>query len=168
MAWMDHGGCLGSCPSYRIEVRDDGAVAYEGRSNVKLQGHATRRLSSVEIDQLRSAFDRARLASFDAGVEPMLDFPTIAFGYRTKSGMHVVQMFNQPELRQLETDFEGIVRATEWIGAPDERPSSPLVQGILRGEYGDDGGAPESIQKMLDNAEQPQRAPKSPRRAAPK
>src|SRR6266511_2252750 len=150
MAWMDHGGCLGSCPSYRIEVRDDGAVGYEGRGSVKVQGHATRQLSSAELDQLRSAFDRARFANFDAGVEPMLDLPTIAFGYRTMMGMHVVQMFNQPALRQLETDFEGIVRAMEWIGEPNERPSSLALQGVLRMDDGD-GGIPGSVAKMLDD-----------------
>src|SRR5437868_132097 len=58
MAWMEHGGCLGSCPSYRIEVRDDGAVGYDGRSSVKVQGHASRALSSAELEKLRAAFER--------------------------------------------------------------------------------------------------------------
>lgn len=42
MLTMQRTGCFGSCPSYRVSVRDDGVVTYEGLMYVKHHGRIVR------------------------------------------------------------------------------------------------------------------------------
>jgi Domain of unknown function (DUF6438) len=75
---LERTACFGECPIYRVEVRGDGSVVYEGKQYVALAG---RHEATIPIDQVISlvnAFLKARffdaLADYDdivvASLEP--------------------------------------------------------------------------------------------------
>jgi hypothetical protein len=53
------GKCLGSCPTYSVDVDVDGRVRYWGGANVMTVGPATGQLTPEALLQLRSAIGRA-------------------------------------------------------------------------------------------------------------
>lgn len=52
-------GCLGSCPSYRVEVRGDGWVTYRGESDVLVEGEHRWRVAPEAVAALLERFRQA-------------------------------------------------------------------------------------------------------------
>jgi hypothetical protein len=50
--------CYGSCPSYKLIVSSDGAVAFTGKKYVKTVGSAQGRINPDQMKQLVAAFER--------------------------------------------------------------------------------------------------------------
>jgi hypothetical protein len=78
---MERSGCFGSCPAYRIAIRDDGLVTYEGLGWVRQHGHVTRHVTPAIADDL---IDGYRTASAIPLQTPRVfvttsDVPTVTF-----------------------------------------------------------------------------------------
>ncbi|MGE3704534.1 MAG: DUF6438 domain-containing protein, partial [Vicinamibacterales bacterium] len=53
---LERPGCAGACPRYQISIDASGAIVYEGRAFVRVQGRQTDRIpASHVIDLLRAA-----------------------------------------------------------------------------------------------------------------
>jgi hypothetical protein len=125
VATLERTGCLGTCPAYRVEVFDDGRVAYRGRAFVKLAGDASGNLAPTDLARLRSAFDAAGLAAMDASAgAAAIDGPSTVLAFRTAGGMHEVGVA-EPALERLASEFERIVGIQKWIGTEKERAALP-------------------------------------------
>jgi ankyrin repeat protein len=70
-------GCLGACPSYRVEVHGDGTVAYEGKWSVAIEG---KHQGSIPREKVRELVGRFRAADYyslrDEYVLGATDLPT--------------------------------------------------------------------------------------------
>ena len=125
VATLEHTGCHGTCPVYRVEVFDDGRVAYRGGAFVKLVGDASGNLAPADLARLRSAFDAAGLAAMDASAAATpIDGPSTVLAFRTAGGMHEVGVA-EPALERLASEFERIVGIQKWIGTEKERAAIP-------------------------------------------
>jgi ankyrin repeat protein len=70
-------GCLGSCPSYRIEVHGDGTVVYDGTGSVAIEGRHLCTISQETVRELVAMFREADYYSLlDEYVANWTDFPT--------------------------------------------------------------------------------------------
>jgi uncharacterized protein DUF6438 len=125
-ASLDQSGCLGTCPAYRVDVFDDGRVAYQGNGYVKVLGKASAQIAMTEVRRLRLAFDAVGFSELDAGVHLMIDGPVTILGYRTRAGMHEVGVLGAPpEIERLALAFEQIVATERWVGTEAERAELP-------------------------------------------
>jgi ankyrin repeat protein len=55
--------CFGSCPAYRVSVRGDGTVLFDGRRGVYLPGHHTAHIPRASVDALIAEFRAANFLS---------------------------------------------------------------------------------------------------------
>ncbi|MFN0241646.1 MAG: DUF6438 domain-containing protein [Planctomycetota bacterium] len=69
--------CFGRCPAYTVAVRGDGTVTYEGRSDVKKLGEATRTVDAERVRGLLAHFAAVDfLALRDEYKMPVTDLPS--------------------------------------------------------------------------------------------
>jgi ankyrin repeat protein len=70
-------GCLGSCPSYRVEVHGDGNVVYDGTGSVAVEGKHRCTISQEKVRELVTQFREADYYSLlDEYVANWTDLPT--------------------------------------------------------------------------------------------
>jgi hypothetical protein len=51
--------CMSGCPTYALELDDDGSVSWDGRDEVALKGSARGSMSQQDVAAVVAAFDRA-------------------------------------------------------------------------------------------------------------
>jgi hypothetical protein len=83
-------GCYGSCPSYKVVIKGDGTVTYEGNSFVAISGSHRGSISHVKLLELLEAFRAADFLSLSTAYRlGATDLPTyrisIAFDSVNKS-----------------------------------------------------------------------------------
>ena len=128
LAAIERGACFGICPVYRLTVRANGVVSYEGTSFVKVKGHAEARLDPGAMARLRNAFAEARFGSFgdfyetatlSDGATTVLSFGE---GRQPKTVRHNSGDLSAPRaLSELERRMEQLVEVERWIGTDAER-----------------------------------------------
>jgi ankyrin repeat protein len=70
-------GCFGTCPSYRVELRGNGEVKYEGEGYVLVKGLHRWRVDPARIARLLELFRRANYFALDGYyMYPVTDLPT--------------------------------------------------------------------------------------------
>jgi len=57
---LERTACYGSCPAYRVSIRDDGWVEFHGESFVLMAGTHFWQLEPKQVDELREALVRER------------------------------------------------------------------------------------------------------------
>jgi hypothetical protein len=125
---LEHTACFGICPVYKLSIRTDGTVKYEGTSFVKVKGRAEWLLSPEAMTHLRDAFYKARFSSFRDTYEEqsVTDAATTIVSYVNDGKSKIVRHYagdrTAPEdLRWLEHEIESIVQIEKWIGTDQER-----------------------------------------------
>lgn len=74
---LERTGCLGSCPSYRVEVQGDGTVLYEGRGSIAIEGHHRATVPQENVREVVKEFRDADYYSLrDEYVTNVTDNPT--------------------------------------------------------------------------------------------
>jgi hypothetical protein len=125
--------CFGNCPSYDLEIRDNGLVVYDGGNDVKQSGQHTDQISQADFHQLTSAFEELnyylleqkyrRAANIICDIEEynyMTDFPYVhtsltVNGQRTEID-HYHGLFSSPdELSQLENLIDEVANSSQWV-----------------------------------------------------
>lgn len=56
---LERSQCYGQCPAYKLMVKSDGAVLFEGLAFTKVEGNAEDKISGEKINQLIKAFENA-------------------------------------------------------------------------------------------------------------
>ncbi len=123
------GTCPGWCPSYSVEVDDDGGVAYAGVIKVKTIGPATGRLSREALQQLRVLMARATFKKFPTdrcACGCVKDAPTVKLTTWDKGLPKTVAYDKGCEraphaVRVLEDAVDDLVGIERWIGTIQQR-----------------------------------------------
>jgi hypothetical protein len=126
---LARGACLGSCPTYSVEVDVDGGVTYAGVIYVKTIGPATGRLSPDALRQLRGLMTKASQAKFPAdrcACGCVKDAPTVNLTTWPKGVSKTVSYDEGCEraphaVRVLEGAVDDLVGIEQWIGTIQQR-----------------------------------------------
>src|SRR6266436_260433 len=65
--------CFGPCPIYKLTVRADGTVTFEGRENLKVKGTVNDRITSNDVRNLIAAFEAASYFTLNDKYETQKD-----------------------------------------------------------------------------------------------
>lgn len=116
--------CYGVCPDYKVVVKSDGTVEYEGHEYVSKRGRATDRVPIADAEALLRKFDQAgfdRLSVPDPCPKGLAsDSPTNILAVRRKTGSHVVEhylgnMCAPPVLADLADAVDKTAKTDRWI-----------------------------------------------------
>lgn len=124
---LNRSGCFGTCPAYSVTVEADGAVNYNGRAFVIVEGGQE---GTISEDEVKYLFDLVNIAGFFALEErytmSVTDLPTIDTSvkmYRmSKSVSHYgtgcgTEYDSAPAgLCRIEEYLEALVMEFEWVG----------------------------------------------------
>lgn len=133
---LERTACLGTCPSYSVEITGDGKVTYRGERFVAIQGghHAT--LDQRAIDDLIAHFRDADFFSLlDNYAAAITDNPnytvSIAYDGRTKTvNDYVGLVVGMPDaVHDLEDAIDRIAGITRWTAGDSETVPSLRAEG---------------------------------------
>ena len=125
--------CYGICPIYKLTVKADGSVLFEGEKFVKTTGKVDAKISEEKVKQLIKAFDSADYFSLNGKYDSqncyqVTDNPSastsIQINGKTKSISHYrgcvegTDDFKKElsKLTELENKIDEIVETKRWIG----------------------------------------------------
>lgn len=128
MVTLERGTCFGTCPSYRVAISGDGAVAFEGKANVD-SARGTARLTAAQVSALAREFDEHRFFAMDTlyvrGARGCgayaSDAPTVSTSFqsttRSHRVVHSLGCANAPiALERLEARIAEIAGVARWVG----------------------------------------------------
>lgn len=132
---LERTGCFGPCPIYRLTLRGDGEVVFEGKRFVKSVGKLTAHVPPEDVQRLAEEFKKANYFSLrDKYVSPAdgcqqwaTDNPSaitsIKFEGKEKSVNHYYGcrgVKGLDELVKLETAIDRVAQTDQWVkGAPE-------------------------------------------------
>ncbi|MBK8905345.1 MAG: hypothetical protein IPM53_29450 [Anaerolineaceae bacterium] len=125
--------CFGDCPSYRLEIHDDGRVLYEGAKHVRQAGQHSAQISQADVQRLIAGFEDlnyyALVADYHRAANPLCvrdDYewrrhaPDVITslsvnGQRTEI-THYHGLLNAPEeLYALEDLIDEVANSEQWV-----------------------------------------------------
>jgi hypothetical protein len=120
---LERSGCYGSCPVYRLELRGDGAVLYEGYEFVAEKGVRRGTVDDAEFAALIEEFREADFFSLlDAYEAPITDLATYRLtlevgGQRQTVTDYWGEIVGMPSIvRRLERRVDEVGHAEQWTG----------------------------------------------------
>jgi hypothetical protein len=125
---LERTSCYGTCPIYKLTVKRDGAVIYDGTQCVKVTGHQLRKIPSEHFQQLVREIQRIGFFSLkdeymskhnpDGSIEVVTDLPTTITTVRAgKLRKRVKNYYGGPEsLAALEKLIDKIAGSLTWTG----------------------------------------------------
>jgi len=128
LASLQRTACYGTCPIYKVTVRSDGTVEYDGERFVKVTGHQVAKLDPSHVEALRKAFADAKFfklkGSFDCHDET--DNPSVILTYRHGKQSRTIRHYHgcrrAPEsLGTLEKRMDEIIGTARWVETDDEQ-----------------------------------------------
>lgn len=124
---LERTSCFGACPVYSVSVDAKGAVTYEGKKFVRVEGRQTDRIAVSRVAELAATVDRIRffeldnqyryIRNADGTTTSVTDLPTtlvtVTRGGQTKQ---IEDYIGAPEsLHQLEKEVDEAARTKRWI-----------------------------------------------------
>ena len=130
---IERSSCFGSCPAYRLEIGADGAVRFDARGHICVEGPGSERLPAEKLAALRAAIARSPFATTP---EHCCDLPCSDTSVLTLTVMledppmrKTIADSDCPEsqttVRDLASAIEAIVGIERWIGTPAQREACP-------------------------------------------
>ncbi|MEX2154967.1 MAG: DUF6438 domain-containing protein [Gemmatimonadaceae bacterium] len=126
---LERGPCLGMCPVYKVVLKGDGTVVFEGKQGVDSVGRFTGRVSPEKVAALVQSFEQKNYFSLDdrylygeASCSPYIaDFPgaitSIKLAGRSKRVEHDAGCPNAPvALAEIEKQIDATAETSRWIG----------------------------------------------------
>ncbi len=118
--------CYGRCPAYRVTVRGNGRVEYEGKAFVGVVGRRVATIPRSEVARLVAAARDGDLWSMRASyVAGMTDMPTYRLTLTVGSRKHTIEDYAgyHVGMPRSVSDFEDLIdeigRTRRWIVKPD-------------------------------------------------
>ena len=115
---LERTACFGTCPAYRVEIREDGTVTYAGRDHVRVSGERTWTIDPEAVRGLAREMERAGFFEMkDSYTGGMTDLPTtyttLTSGGRTKK---IRDYYGAPpELKEIEARIDVVSGAKGYI-----------------------------------------------------
>ncbi len=131
---MERTACHGTCPIYKLTIQGNGTVIYEGQDFVQVKGKQTASLSPAQIQELVSAFERAKFFTLsDYTHEDATDSPSVITSItlkgKTKNVNHYYGDNAAPQsLFDLESKIDEVTNSKQWTGSVT---SSPEKKGVI-------------------------------------
>jgi hypothetical protein len=125
---LERTACFGTCPVYKLIVRRNGTVSYDGKQFVKVSGQRSRRISRARFQQLAREIEKINFFSFkdeylskampDGSIRVVTDLPTTITTVQTGAVRKTVRNYygDPPELAQLETLIDKLTESARWTG----------------------------------------------------
>lgn len=125
---LERTSCYGTCPIYKVTLKRDGTVIYDGTQFVKVTGHQSRKIPSEQFQRLGREIQRIGFFSFkdkysfkenpDGSIEVITDQPTTITTVRAgKLRKRVENYYGGPtSLAELEKLIDKIAGSSAWIG----------------------------------------------------
>src|SRR5262245_8815099 len=92
LAVLTRGGCLRTCPIYRLTVCRDGTVVYDGSRFVKEKGRHVRRLTAPELQAIAAVLQTAPEGEDPLTVPTIRDVPTVFVRYEVNGDARFVAL----------------------------------------------------------------------------
>jgi hypothetical protein len=120
--------CYGNCPGYKLTIRGNGQIEYEGGKNVKQVGHQQGRISVDDLKRLVADFSKAKFFTIDQFSQShcpnctfCTDMPTAITEIKVKESSHRVEHYYgcrcaPKALWELEGTIDKIARTEQWTG----------------------------------------------------
>lgn len=127
---LERGPCFGSCPMYKLTIKSDGSVTFEGQSFTKTTGIANGKISPSDFRRLVNEFEKINYFSLPDRYEPgtpecprnVTDMPSadtsIRLKGRSKSVAHYYGCGTEGALAMLtalETKIDEVAGTQKWI-----------------------------------------------------
>ena len=129
---LERTSCYGTCPVYKVTVRRDGSVVYDGKQFVKVTGHRSRKIPVEQFQKLTREIQRIGFFSLkdkysskenpDGSIEVITDQPTRITTVRAgKLHKRVENYYGGPDsLARLETLIDTLAGSSAWTGREPE------------------------------------------------
>jgi hypothetical protein len=110
--------CFGMCPDYKVTLRQDGTVTYNGRQYVRVTGEHTWQVDPAAVRALAAEMDQAGYFDLqDEYVARMTDNPTtftsLTIGARTKKVRDYVA--GPPKLKDIEKRIDEVAGVKKYV-----------------------------------------------------
>ena len=125
---LERTSCFGTCPVYKVTVRRDGSVAYDGKQFVRVTGHRTHKIPAEQFQKLAREIQRIGFFNLkdkysskenpDGSIEVVTDQPSRITTVRAgKLHKRVENYYGGPEsLTRLETLIDTLAGSSAWTG----------------------------------------------------
>ena len=126
---LERGACFGTCPIYKLAIKSDGTVTFEGQRFTKTIGAATGRISPSDFRALVSEFEKIDYFSLADSYSPgtkqcpqaMTDMPSAITSISVKGKSKAVRHYHGcsaealAKLTALENKIDEVAGAQKWI-----------------------------------------------------
>jgi Domain of unknown function (DUF6438) len=130
---LERTACYGICAVYKVAVKADGSVTFEGIQNTHTKGKVEDKINENKVKDLIKAFENADYSKFndkyDYDTCPIAatDSPTVTTSLRmdgkTKTVSHYLGCLEKdqrtpfpPKLTEMENNIDRIIETKRWIG----------------------------------------------------
>lgn len=109
--------CFGRCPTYRVEVRADGTVRFQGERHVRVTEPVETKLEAADLAKLVARLEQSGFAGWsDFTNTQVSDMATVVLTFRGKTLRHYLGDEKAPDaLTELERDVEAIIGTARWV-----------------------------------------------------
>jgi hypothetical protein len=120
--------CYGNCPAYKLTIRGDGSVEYNGVRDVRAKGNKTGKIDAEGLRSILAAFATANFFSIGDNVSEQkctcricTDMPNALTTINVAGTNHSVDHYYgcgcaSKELWELEKTIDRIVNVEQWTG----------------------------------------------------
>jgi len=128
--------CFGTCPIYKLSIRSNGSVEYNGIDHVKIKGQSKTQISSQQVAQLLEAFDAVNFFGLrnqyqtteDGCPSVATDSPSVIISIKIGNQEKTVNHYHgcltsidpyriyPGSLVEFEDKIDKIVGTSKWIG----------------------------------------------------
>lgn len=120
---LERTACFGFCPAYKVTIRGDGTVAYEGGAHTKVLGEQTWKIDPAAVRALAKEMQDAGYFELQDEYRAMMtDHPTtftsLTIGSRTKKILDYVT--GPPKLKDLEARIDEVAGTKKYVKGDDK------------------------------------------------
>jgi hypothetical protein len=134
---LQRGVCFGNCAAYKVRIKDDGTIEYEGYNFVAVPGHHVGRVTEAAVRELYEEFRKADFFwLLDNYSAPITDNPAyqldIAFDDKHKSvGDYVGRAVGMPKaVTDLENAIDTVANTKKWVTGDAETIPALKHEGV--------------------------------------
>jgi hypothetical protein len=115
---LERGGCLGSCPDYKVTILGDGSVQYVGRAYVRADGIRRKTVPVPAVQKLVQRLRDEHLFDWEEKKQVCLDFPEVDIAVTLNGHQkRVLEGCNLPgKVLALADEIDKISGARHWVG----------------------------------------------------
>lgn len=130
---LERTACYGLCAVYKIAVKADGSVTFEGINNTQTKGKVESKISEDKVKELLKEFENADYSKFDdkyddetcpiAATDSSTVITSLRMNGKTKTVSHYTGCVEKdqrtpfpPKLAEMENNIDRIIETKRWIG----------------------------------------------------